>query len=605
MSETNTVTNDAFVAAARAVADSDGCVILTMTNRGFIDLTENLFASMAQHAPSAMAHVLLVALDDESEAHFASRVATVLLPTRRRDAVYSGNAVAFGTVEFISICHEKVILVAHLMRAGLHVLWTDTDIVWLDDARHRVARARTPDALAQCAPLTDLSLLLPEVNARARYVVSASDAVDFVFQADDDGLCAGFYWARGASTRGLLFMDAVLGFLNPVVCDQMSMRHFIDHSFDGAKLNVVVLDRTTFPNGTAYFNLKLPQRQSITPCIVHNNCIIGHDSKVRRFVEYRLWFRDVRPTPTPRDRIAPQPSAWQHAKTLRGHRDAVCALLALPERGELLSGSHDKTLRTWTNAEQCAHVEYMHKRGGVWALARVGETVFTCSHDRTAAAWVYDKADGKWRVLAEFAGHTHPVNALGVSGDALVTASDDGTLRSWGAADASKRKVFVGHTDCVTALAVVGEALFSASMDGSARAWQLSTGRCMQMYNGHSGWVRSVVAAGSMLYTGSADRTLRMWNQRSGDCLAVLPFDDAIATMIVSANERLLVGFDKGAVISLSLAQLDSCTLIRPSTASPVALLTSIAEFTANETIAVGFSNGLIEIWRNGHSEKV
>jgi hypothetical protein len=216
----------------------------------------------------------------------------------------------------------------------------------------------------------------------------APTRVDFVFQADDDGLCAGFYLgARRLAARAPLH-GCVLVFLNPVVCDQMSMRHFIDHSFDGAKLNVVVLDRTAFPNGTAYFNLKLPQRQSITPCIVHNNCIIGHDSKVRRFVEYRLWFRDnatnadaARPHRChfSRPRLAALPK--RYAVT-----EKQCArCLALPERGELLSGSHDKTLRTWTNAEQCAHVEYMHKRGGVWALARVGETVFTCSHDRTAS----------------------------------------------------------------------------------------------------------------------------------------------------------------------------------------------------------------------------
>ena len=36
-----------------------------------------------------------------------------------------------------------------------------------------------------------------------------------------------------------------------------------------------VLDRVRFPNGTAYFNAKLPQKLGVVPVMVHNNCIIG------------------------------------------------------------------------------------------------------------------------------------------------------------------------------------------------------------------------------------------------------------------------------------------------------------------------------------------
>jgi hypothetical protein len=78
-----------------------------------------------------------------------------------------------------------------------------------------------------------------------------------------------------------------------------------------------VLDRARFPNGTAYFNTKLPHVLGILPVIVHNNCIIGiewigffavlfclfmlllshlisfltsgHDSKVDRFKQYNMW----------------------------------------------------------------------------------------------------------------------------------------------------------------------------------------------------------------------------------------------------------------------------------------------------------------------------
>lgn len=45
---------------------------------------------------------------------------------------------------------------------------------------------------------------------------------------------------------------------------------------DGSEaVKYYVLDRVRFPNGSAYFNAKLPQRLGVTPYIVHNNCIIG------------------------------------------------------------------------------------------------------------------------------------------------------------------------------------------------------------------------------------------------------------------------------------------------------------------------------------------
>jgi hypothetical protein len=595
---------DAFVAAARAVADDSGTVILTMTNFGFIDLAENLIASIARHAPASLAHLLMLALDDESKKHFDDdgRIATVLVPRRRGAATYDGNAASFGSVGFVGICHEKAWLVAHLMRFGLHVLWTDSDIVWLDDARLLVARQST--ALAAMPRIESVAPLLPVAHARAR-IVRDADAVDFVFQADDDGLCAGFFLAR-ASPRALRFMDSVLCYLNPVVCDQMSMRRFVDDTFDGSQLNVVVLDRTAFPNGTAFFDLKLPQRQSIQPCIIHNNCIIGHDSKVRRFVDFRLWFRDNRPTPTPTLLAAISSTSragWHCSATLRGHREVVGALLVMPD-GALLSGSHDKSLRTWRN-DVCSHIEVMHMRGGVWSLGRLDETVFTGSHDRTAIAWqrgVGGESTGAWQQTVSFAGHTRPVNALCIGNDGtLVTASDDATLRSWTASTGAKLKVFVGHTDCVTALAVSGGAVFSASMDSTARAWQLSTARCMQMYVGHTAWVRCIVApAGStMIYTGSADRTMRAWDQRSGDCLSVVPFDDGIAALLAD-GDRLLVACDRGAIVSLALPKLDNCVLIRASpNETDAPFLTSIAVLEQNKAIAVGFANGSIEIWRH------
>lgn len=80
---------------------------------------------------------------------------------------------------------------------------------------------------------------------------------------------------------------------------------------DPSLVKYYVLDRVRFPNGSAFFNAKLPQRLGVVPYIVHNNCIIGlhlheeqhakqtlgHDSKVERFQMYDMWWMECEDNP--------------------------------------------------------------------------------------------------------------------------------------------------------------------------------------------------------------------------------------------------------------------------------------------------------------------
>jgi WD40 repeat protein len=580
-----------FVSVARSVADGSGTVVLSMCNHAFVDLADNLLASLPS---GTLAHTLMVALDDASLQHFAatSSVACVLAP-RSSACVYDASAAAFGSVAFISICHLKAWLVAQLLQAGLHVLWTDTDIVWLSDARTQLDALRARPASAWRHRVSEIARLAPLLHDRARFA-RAGDPLDLIFQADDDGLCAGFFFAR-SSARTLAFMDSVLRYLNPLVCDQMSMRRFIDDEFLGAQLNVGVLDRLDFPNGTVFFDLRAPQRQSVRPCIVHNNCVIGHDSKVRRFEQCGLWLVARAARRASLRELPPVALEWS---AMRGHGELVGALCALRD-GSLLSGSHDKTLRTWSLASQrCTHIGYVHMRGGVWSLAVASDgTAYTGSHDRTAAAWRF--VDGAWAQVATFAGHTRPVNAICLADDGvLVTASDDGTLRSWSRLDGGKLKVFVGHTAPVTAVAVAGGAVFSASMDGSVRAWQLSTARCMQMYDGHVGWVRCVAVDKTRLFSGGVDKTVRVFDQRSGDCLHELAFDDAIAALLLRSDDgALIVVCDRGGVFAVRLAAAATREQLRAGQEAGVVV--TCASLLGENALALGLSDGSIQIARS------
>lgn len=340
-----------------------------------------------------------------------------------------------------------------------------------------------------------------------------------------------------------------MDYLNPIICDQMSMRRFVDELIvmrtpDGewsTRLGVLVLPRVEFANGSIYFNAKLPQRLCVTPSIIHNNCIIGHDSKVRRFQEYGLWFVRADNTHQPNDADASQSTrrrcCYELCGQLSGHRELVTSVATMhvdfdgvKARRVIVTASYDKTLRLWDfDSLRCLHIAYVHKRGGPWAIRATGETnvLFTGSHDRTACALRWRDDDQQWHVEQTFHGHSSPITAICVDRDLLATASEDCTARSWLIESATTQRVFVGHTAMLSDVLIDGGALFTASMDRTVRAWQLSTGRCMQLYQGHTEWVRCLALAprnnnskgdDALIYSGSSDSTVRVWHQRVSFC---------------------------------------------------------------------------------------
>lgn len=138
------------------------------------------------------------------------------------------------------------------------------------------------------------------------------------------------------------------------------MRRFVDEPHAGRLLDVVVLDRLRYPNGSAYFSARWPQRVGVTPTVVHNNCVIGHDSKVARFKAFGLWFADdalealaaaddasFRCVHVDRLERSSAAAATSDAPvaTMSGHRELVTALAVVG--AHLVSASYDKTLRLW------------------------------------------------------------------------------------------------------------------------------------------------------------------------------------------------------------------------------------------------------------------
>lgn len=153
-----------------------------------------------------------MALDEPTHAFFATRVRHCALFVNR-DAHYDAGASSFNTLAFRSLCHQKVFLVSQLLAVGVHVLWTDTDIVWLDDALAALdAAERAGPTTADGAHLQFADAIDEWPNWAAKWRVALAPQrrpVDLLVQCDDDGLCAGFFLVR-ANAATIDYMNQVI-----------------------------------------------------------------------------------------------------------------------------------------------------------------------------------------------------------------------------------------------------------------------------------------------------------------------------------------------------------------------------------------------------------
>jgi len=169
--------------------------------------------------------------------------------------------------------------------------------------------------------------------------------------------------------------------------------------------------------------------------------------------------------------------------TIAGHSEAVLHVAFSPDGQQLVSGSGDKTVRTWD--------------------------VWTATPNKTMR------------------GHKNWVMAVAYSpcGTKIASGGMEGDVRVWDAKTGVQLgKEMKGHTKWITSLAwepMISNyecyRLASSSKDKSVRIWDTRRRTLLYTLGGHSDAVKCIKWGGQgLLYTASQDRKIKVWNTEKG-----------------------------------------------------------------------------------------
>lgn len=280
--------------------------------------------------------------------------------------------------------------------------------------------------------------------------------------------------------------------------------------------------------------------------------------------------------------------------TLRGHKDMVSSLAFGAGTQDLISGSHDKSVRLWNwqsnESSQLLVSEFdlvrslaVAARANLLAIGKCevgvhslsdghcverspidigivssvvitpdGSILVAGGSDGTVALWHVSPLErypmGSSQLLS---GHENPVRSvtIGLSNTLLATASEaDGTVNLWSLPDGRRLSTFRIERFNVPVLAMSGEGVLAIGRAdaGDIRLCRVSRGGQIEMLgdlSGHSQGVLalSIDASSRFAVSGGKDKTTRVWNLVSKAPLFTLTGHSARVTAVAISDGGVVV----------------------------------------------------------------
>jgi U4/U6 small nuclear ribonucleoprotein PRP4 len=201
------------------------------------------------------------------------------------------------------------------------------------------------------------------------------------------------------------------------------------------------------------------------------------------------------------------------SRTLQGHSQRVNRVVAHPNGTTALSTSYDGTWRMWDLvAGSCLSVQEGHRRHAVYGCAIHPDGALAATTGLDSVSRVWDLRTGC--AVLSFKGHVKMVLSCDFSPDGfhLATGSDDNTVRVWDLRKRVSVYSIPAHANCVSHVKyVTGELLVTASFDKSIKAWSGRDFSNVAVLLGHSDRVTYCDVRHGAIASVSFDKSIRIW----------------------------------------------------------------------------------------------
>ena len=229
--------------------------LITYTNLGYLEMTENLILSAKKNAPGLKLQVFCI--DNESKA-ILKKHNNVVIKDFENVFLEESEFVDFKDKKFGLMMGYKYEMIYKSLLDNEFTLYIDGDIVIKRDfTEYMLNKIENKDLLVQ----NDLNPKKPE----------------------KENLCAGFMFIRSNKKT--------LKFFNPknVNMKRMSKLRHHDQTYlinNRRKFNYLKLDLVLFPNVPLYFRYN----DSLNPYIIHFNYLVGNHEKIDKMKETNQWY---------------------------------------------------------------------------------------------------------------------------------------------------------------------------------------------------------------------------------------------------------------------------------------------------------------------------
>lgn len=304
--------------------------------------------------------------------------------------------------------------------------------------------------------------------------------------------------------------------------------------------------------------------------------------------------------PTSLSRQNREPKKWLPRSparhVLQSHRSPVTCVAFHPIFSSLASGSEDTNIKIWDwelgelertvkgHTKTVLDVDFGGPRGGT--------LLASCSSDLTIKLW--DPSD-EYKNIRTLPGHDHSVSSIRfipsgaagapLTGNLLVSASRDKTLRVWDVTTGYNVKTIRGHVDWVRSVAATmdGRWLLSAGADQTIRAWSAESGDAKMTWTGHEHVIECCSFAPAAAYpyladlaglkkpppsssafefiaSGSRDKTIKLWDSRGTLVKTLVGHDNWVRAILWHPGGQYLLSVsDDKTIRCWDLAQEGKC----------------------------------------------